>query len=105
MLYKTITLELLQQRPEMYDQLLKNRTLLPTLNHYASQLRDRHQAWKSLLATANPDLDPIQVASQAGEMALQELEDSLPSGSPPDDSEPISLDAAMTYISAHSPPA
>ena len=30
MQYKTIVLELLQQRPEMHDQLRKDRKLLPT---------------------------------------------------------------------------
>ena len=46
MQYKTIVLELLQQRPEMHDQLRRNRMLLPTLELYASELKTSHEAWK-----------------------------------------------------------
>lgn len=105
MLYKTIVLELLQQRPKTYDQLLENRTLLPILNHYASQLRDRHQSWKNLLSEARPNADPILVASEAAEMAVQELEASLPSTLPPDENETFSIEGAMAFIRAHTPPA
>ena len=40
MQYKTIVLELLQQRPEIHDQLRSQRMLLPTMEHYASELKD-----------------------------------------------------------------
>jgi hypothetical protein len=105
MLYKTIVLELLQQRPQIYDQLLANRTLLPTLNLFASQFRDCHQAWMNSLSQARPDIDPIQIASEAGEMALHELEASLPSTLPEDKNEIFSIEAAMAFIRAHTPPA
>ena len=36
-------------------------------------------------------------------MALKELEDRLPSASPPDDSEALSLDEAMAFIRSHTP--
>lgn len=105
MLYKTIVLELLQQHPQTYDQLLANRKLLPTLNLYASQLRDCHLAWKDSLSQAKPDLDPIQIASEARELALQELETSLSATFPPDETEIPSVEGAMAYIRAHTPPA
>jgi hypothetical protein len=103
--YKTIVLELLQQRPEWYDQLCKHRMLLPTLDLFAKELKSRHDAWKDRLAQAKPGSDPTQIASEALELALQGLEDLLPSESPPDGSEPLSLDAAMAFLGRHTPPA
>jgi len=105
MLYKTTILELLQQQTEIYDRLLKTRTLLPTLETYASQLRDNHLAWKDRLAQARPENGESLIASQALEIALKETEDSLPSAFPPDDSDPLMLDAAIGFIRRHSPPA
>ena len=104
MLYKTMVLGLLEQRPRLHSQLRKNRTLLATLEHYANLLKTRHEAWKDQLAQASPDTDPSQVAGEALEIALKELEDSLPNESPPDDNEPLSLDAAMAFVRRHTPP-
>ena len=36
MLYKTITLELLQEQPELYEQLRSSKRLLPAMDAYAS---------------------------------------------------------------------
>ena len=52
-----------------------------------------------------PSSDPHQIASEALEMALQELADRLPSESPPDANETLSLDAAMAFLRRHTPPA
>jgi hypothetical protein len=98
MQYKTMVLELLQQNPEFYQQLLSTRTLLSTLESHARQLRARHEAWKHSLSQAKPDSDASQIASEALEMALKELEDHLPSGLPPHESEALSLDAAMAFV-------
>ena len=98
MQYKTIILELLQQRPQMHEQLRKNRKLLPTLELYAKELKTSHEAWKELLSQLRPGSDQSQIASEALEMALKELEDRLPSESPPDDNEALFLDAAMAFI-------
>ncbi|MGH7170115.1 MAG: hypothetical protein ACRELG_07555, partial [Gemmataceae bacterium] len=68
MLYKTIVLELLQNRPELYDQLRKQRMLLPTLNWLAGELKARHQAWKEELQATRPGSDS-QIASEALEPA------------------------------------
>ena len=95
MQYKTIIHELLQQRPEMHDQLRKSRKLLPTLELYARELKTSHEAWKEMLSQTRPGSDPSQIASEAMEMALKEMEDRLPSASPQDGSEPAVLDAAM----------
>lgn len=103
--YKTIILKLLQQRPGMYNQLRKSRKLLPTVEHYARELKTSHEAWKDLLSQAKPGSDQSQVASEALELALKELEDRLPSESPPNETEPFSLEVAMASIRRHIPPA
>ena len=103
MLYKTITLELLQDHCQMYDQLLYTRRLLPTLERYSDELRTRHLAWKELLEEARPNRDASQIASESLELAIEELVRLLPSESLQDDSEPLSLDGAMAYIRPHTP--
>jgi hypothetical protein len=103
--YKTIIFELLQQRPQMHDQLLKERQLLPTLELYAKELKDGHEAWKEMLSQLRPGSDRSQLSSEALEIALKELEGRLPSESPPDDSETHFLDAAMLFIRRHTPSA
>jgi hypothetical protein len=101
MQYKTIILELLQQRPEMHEQLRKERKLLPALELYAKELKTSHEAWKEVLTQAKPESDPSQIASEALEMALKDLEERLPSASPQDTSEALSLDRAMAFIRRH----
>ena len=101
MQYKTIILELLQQRPEMHEQLRKERKLLPALELYAKELKTSHEAWKEVLTQAKPESDPSQIASEALEMALKDLEERLPSASHPNDNDPLSLDAGMAFIRNH----
>jgi len=100
MQYKTIVLELLKERTEFHEQLRLTRKLLPALETYAQELKTSHEAWKEVLTQARPDSDPSQIASEALEMALKDLEDRLPSGSP-DDNQPLSLDGAMAFIRRH----
>lgn len=99
MQYKTIILHLLEQRPQMHDQLRKNRKLLPTLNRLARELKTRHEAWKDQLSQTRPGSGESQIASAAMEIALKELEDSLPN-----ENDTLSLDAAMAFIRCHTPP-
>jgi hypothetical protein len=101
MQYKTIVLQLLEQRPEIYDQLRRQRQVLPTMEHYALELRSLHLAWKETLTQAAPGVDQNQIASEAMERALKDLEDRLPSGSPRGGQEPLSLDQAMAFIRRH----
>ncbi len=98
MQYKTIVLELLQQRPEIHEQLRKDRKLLTTMESYARDLKSSHEAWKETLSQDRPGSDPSQIASEAMELALKELEDRLSAESLPSDNEPLSLDAAMASI-------
>ncbi len=104
MQYKTIVLELLEQRPALHEQLRRERQLLPTLEQYAKELKTSHEAWQAQLSQAKPTSDPSQIASEAMEMAIEELERRLPSDSPPDD-ETVSTEAAMTFLRRHTPPA
>lgn len=104
-MYKTMVLSLLEERPEIHDQLRKNRALLPALNRYASQLKARHEAWMDRLSQAKPGSAESQLASEALVIALQELKDCLTSGFPGNGSEFLSLEGAMAFIRAHKPPA
>ena len=101
MQYKTIVLQLLEQNPEIRDQLKRQRQILPTLERFAQELKTRHEAWKDQLSQAMPGSDENQIASEALELALKELEDRLPSGSPRGDQEPLSLEGAMASIRRH----
>ena len=99
MQYKTIVLELLKERPELHEQLRLTRRLLPTLETCAKELKVSHETWKQTLVRANPASDPSQIASEAMELAIKELEDRLPNVSAADDS--LSLDQAMALVASH----
>jgi FtsZ-binding cell division protein ZapB len=99
MLYKSIIHDLIQQRPDYRDQLRKARKLLPTLEKYARELKTSHEAWQKLLLQMRPGSDRGQIASEAMELALKEMEDRLPYESSPNESEGQILDAAMLFLS------
>jgi len=101
MQYKTIILQLLEQRPQMHEELRQSRKLLPALEFYASELKESHEDWKYRLLEAKPDRDANQIASEAMELALKDLQDHLPSESNQHGSETLSLDQAMAQISRH----
>ena len=104
MQYKTIVLELLQQRPVIEEQLRRNRTLLPTMERYAEKLKTSHEQWMAQLSLAKPGSDKSQIASESLEIALKELEDYLSPVFPPDETDPLSLEEAMAFIRRHTPP-
>jgi len=95
MQYKTIVLELLQQRTQMHEHLRKERKMLTTLEMYAHELKESHEAWKDLLS-AVPGWDPSQIPNQAMELAIKQLENRLPPDMP--DNETLTLDEAMAFI-------
>lgn len=103
MQYKTIVLELLKERTELHEQLRLTRRLLPTMETCSRELKASHETWKEALARANPSSDPTQIASEALELAIQELEDRLPSVSKANESEPLSLDQAMAFVARRTP--
>ena len=93
MLYKTIVLELLQEQTQLHEQLRLQRQVLPVLNLCASELKAAHVHWKQMLSGACPGSPPDQIASQALELAIEELRARLPDSVQPD--ETFSLDEAM----------
>jgi hypothetical protein len=101
MQYKTIVLELLQERTQLHEQLRQARQLLPTLESLAQELKASHESWKETLSQARPGSDPAQIASEAGEMALKDLLDRLPPVS--QDDQTLSLDQAMAFVLRHTP--
>jgi hypothetical protein len=105
MRYKTMVLEMLRQRSQLHDRLAKQGALLTTLDRMARELKSCHEAWKQQLAETRPGSDPSQTASEALEIALKEMADSLPPEWPQNEDEPFSLDAAMAFIRRRTPPA
>jgi hypothetical protein len=97
MQYKTIIHEMLQERPQLREQLRKSHKLLPALELYARELKTSHEAWMEMLAQVRPESDPSQIASEALEMALKEMGDHLPSDSR-ESGDPQVLDAAMLFV-------
>ncbi len=55
MLYKTIVLALLQNRPQLHEQLSRQKLLLATMNQLAIDLKQSHEAWTERLSEARPD--------------------------------------------------
>ena len=102
MQYKTIILELLQQRPQIHEQLRRERKLLPTLEIYAKELKTSHEDAMEQLRQLRPNSEASQISSEALEMALKEMEDRLPIVFPADDYETLSLDKAMAFVSSPS---
>lgn len=102
MQYKTIVMEMLQQRPELKTQLIKNRNLLATLDQIADELKAVHTAFQEQLRQAHPGSDPMLTSSEAFEMAIKELEDRLPPELEADELAELSLDGAMAFIRSHS---
>ena len=98
MQYKTIVLELLRERTELHEQLRQTRRLLPTLESCSHELKASHERWKETLTQANPGSDPSQIASEALELAIRELEDRLPSASRAAEDETLSLEQAMASV-------
>ncbi len=99
MQYKTIILQFLeQQQPELHSQLRKTRTLLPTLERYASELKTSHETLMDMLSKAKPGSAETQIRSEALEMALEALENRLSFGSHEKESDTLSLDGAMASI-------
>ena len=96
--YKTIVIELLQQQPQMHKQLRKERKLLTTMEFYSRELKESHESWKETLGQQRPGSDQSQIASEAMELALKEMENRLPSASETGEEEAISLDKVMSYL-------
>ena len=103
MLYKTIVLELLQQRTELYEGLRSARKLLSALETDSKELKTHYEAWKETLSRARPGSDPSQIGSEALELAQKDLETRLPPAHVHGEDVVLSLDAAISYLRNPSP--
>jgi len=107
-MYKTIVLRFLRdQRPEVQNLLKRQQMLLPTLDRLATQLKTSHEAYKENLSRSSPGRNMDQIASEALELAIEDMDYALQTEFPPEgtEDEPLSLDAAMAFIRRHTPPA
>jgi hypothetical protein len=102
-LYKTIVLEMLQNRPELYNRLRNKRTLRQAMESYATELSQLHTAWEEAIGTTPLAGSQRQIASAALELAIEDLAKLLSAETATP--EELSLDDAMAYIRRHTPPA
>ena len=103
MRYKTMVLELIQERPKLCSQLRAEKTMLKTVENCAAALKASHEAWNERLKASERGNSTEQIEAEALELALQELQDRLPSGSKESEERPLSLDAAMAFIRRATP--
>jgi hypothetical protein len=101
--YKTIVLGLLKKHAKLHNRLRRKRLLLRALDLYARELKTHHEAWKEELLKKKPGSAPSQIASEALEIALKELEDFFRSSFPTKDNEPLSLEEGMAFIRRGTP--
>jgi len=104
MLYKTIIQGLLEQNPLLHERLRRERAMLTAIDHYSMELKRIHETEMDRLFIARPDSEETQIASEAMEIAVLEMEERLLAGSKAEDDSPLSLDAAMAYIRRRMPP-
>lgn len=101
--YKTIVFELLRDRPALHERLRASGTLLQSMEQLAVAFRACHLSRMQQVTEARPGSEPSQLSSEALEMALQELQESLPPESPTSDDHTLSLDQAMAFLRRHMP--
>ncbi|MGE3818449.1 MAG: hypothetical protein AB7I30_03375 [Isosphaeraceae bacterium] len=83
MRHKTIVLELLQdQFPTLHRRLKAERMLLTAVERHALAFKASHEHWKNQLRRTRPGSHPDQVASEALEHAIRDLQDALRAESP-----------------------
>jgi hypothetical protein len=95
MQYKTLTLQLLRDNRSIYQRLKQTRTLPPTLVHYSRELKRSHEVWKDSLSESKPGSAPSQIASEALELALSDLQERLPLELLPDGNESLTLEEVI----------
>ena len=103
MQYKTIVMELLEQNPELHNQLKQNRKLLQTIDAMALELKLRHEQTIAELAEQQPGVAYSVICSQATEIVISELQERLAPTSDHETNEAMSLDQIMASVIQHSP--
>ena len=105
MQYKTIAMELIEQRPQMHEKLKRERKLLSTMETIARELKASHEEISRDLASEQPQMEASLISSQAMEMAISELTDRLPpenfkGENPKGEEDELSLDQIMATLSS-----
>ena len=103
MQYKTIVMELLEQNPELHNQLKQHQKLLETINEMAFELKASREHMIAELAAQQPDVAYSVTCSQATEIAIAELQQRLAPTSDHETNEAMSLDQIMASVTQHSP--
>lgn len=104
MQYKTIILEMLEDRADLYERLRKEGTLLATMERLSGDLKAAHGRFEDDLRQRSPFSSDAQVSSAAMELAVSEMETILDSMEPPNDTSAFDLDDAMAFLRKHAPP-
>lgn len=105
MTYQTMILELMMQRPRTLKELRSNRVLFPAIELYAKQLRQIHQSWKRHLFQNSLECCEEQIASEALEFALMEVQELFPTEPSDEVGIPFSLASLMAFLRAQTPTA
>lgn len=99
--YKTVTLELLQDQPQLHDLLKRDRLLLAALEACSTDLRTRHLTLVRQLSQSRPEASPEQTSLEAYEIAVHELYQRIGAAARPD--EPIPADQLIDFLRLHTP--
>ncbi|WP_437193947.1 hypothetical protein [Planctomicrobium sp. SH527] len=100
MQYKTIAMELIEQRPQMHEKLKRERKLLTTMETIARELKASHEEISRDLASEQPQMEASLISSQATEMAITEMQDRMPPVNPKGEEDELSLDQIMASLSS-----
>ena len=103
--YKTIVIELLHQYPTLYEELRVKRAMPRALDRYSTDLKASHDFWTDQIARARPHTAPDQMATEALEIALEELQNRLSAESQASWTlaEPLSPGGARASVRRHTP--
>ena len=103
--YKTIVMELLEQAPELHNQLRQEHKLLAAVEALAVRLKAKHEEFTKLLEQAHPETESNDSSSRAMELAIQSLQTNLAqwSGQLASENLPeLSFDQFMAQTAQHS---
>ncbi|MEZ6104462.1 MAG: hypothetical protein R3E01_36455 [Pirellulaceae bacterium] len=103
--YKTIVLELIEQRPRWHEQLKSSNSLLSTINQLAITLRNRHLDLLDQAEATPLQMSPIQHSSEALEKAIAELLEHFPREQEAAASDTLDMDALIAFLKRHTPQA
>lgn len=104
MRYQSIMLDLLECHPNIQATLLDQRLTPAILTEMANHLQASHQFWIQELTRKRPG-SAEQIASEALELALDDLKQQFQARRTPSLDSTFSLDDAMAYLRRHTPPA